>query len=589
MVAATGLTTPLDQWVCAKARTARLEMLLRSHGSGAQKDYTNLNIDDALPLLSHACKTSFGDLTALEFSMRSSQGPLAYSAVLTITGPDEIGIEFPNSGNHATQLQAKMHAAYKAILGGAIGYITQSAGPITPELNEFPIDTPASPKHTPRRVHQNTYSDTANSVTRSLKQGKKPRGVRAKTAPDALNLINTFLQRVYHDHKTTMPKSSQEWEVVYYGGGTTARLTIRLPSGSSRSYGDLPGRPSEPGKVPKIYPSAAAAKKDVANGALKAGVLEFIKFDKPEGTTLSQPTSPTVTKVPARDPLSRYVAYDPSMAVPATGANSIPIAGIASTSANSLPSPPPLSEFVSEESTPTQNVGPVPPLEQVLSFAEDIPRHTTPLHLNQSPSPIDDMEVVDELLGPASFSNTESDEHEEEEEVDELNSSECGNDGALSEGRSEPMELDSETGTPPKEISVNHPGNKVSPPRDDPEPGDEPSHKKQRTEPPESPIEEPNQKPNQELDRQEPKAMVGTSYSNILSEFCFEHGHAQPQVTYQRNFEHSKAEGPVMYNVSISLGASRFELSKQYESIELAEEKLSKRILRQFGIRAKKI
>jgi hypothetical protein len=103
--------------------------------------------------------------------------------------------------------------------------------------------------------------------------------------------------------------------------------------------------------------------------------------------------------------------------------------------------------------------------------------------------------------------------------------------------------------------------------------------------------------------------MTGASYSSILSgivipfirnynqicqrleplEFCFEHGHAQPQVTYQRNFKRPKAEGPVMYGVSITLGASRFELSKEYESIELAEEKLSKRILRQFGVRAKKI
>ncbi|KAH7334118.1 hypothetical protein B0J17DRAFT_721335 [Rhizoctonia solani] len=576
MTVPTGLTTPLDQWVGASARSARLDMLLRSYSSAGRNNHSHLHIDDALPLLSHACKTGFGDLTALEFGVKASQGPLAYSAVLTITGPDEIGIEFPDSGNHATREQAKVHAAYKAILGGAIGYIIQSAGPATLNLNESPVPFPTSPKLATKSVSK---TDAPKSVASNVKQGKKARGQKQKAPPDALNLINTFLQRVYRDHKISMPKSSQEWEVVYFEGGVTARLTIRLPSGSSRSYGDLPGRPSEPGKGPKIYSSTMVAKREVASDALKAGVLQFIKFDKLEGAPQPQPPSPTTSKVLAHAPLSAYVAYDPSRAPRVTGANAIPISGIASTSANVLPPRPSFSSPTPTDNVATHNVGPVPPLEQVL-------------------------DLLDDLLGPASLSNPESSEYEDEE-VDELQSSECGNNRPLSEGRCESMELDSDTGTPPKEVTATHIENRVSPPRDEPEPVDEPPHKKLRIEPPESPI----QGPAQERSPQEPRVMHGSSFSRILSgsiffsirvefqsilidvlvEFCFEHGHAQPQVTYQRNFEHSKAEGPVMYNVSITLGASRFELSKHYESIELAEEKLSKRILRQFGVRAKRI
>ncbi|CAE6495472.1 unnamed protein product [Rhizoctonia solani] len=607
----TGLTTPLDQWVGASARSARLDMLLRSYSSAGRNDHSHLHIDDALPLLSHACKTGFGDLTALEFGVKVSQGPLAYSSVLTITGPDDIGIEFPDSGNHATREQAKVHAAYKAVLGGAIGYIMQSAGPATLNLNEPAVHLPTSPKLATQSVSKTAPSAAPEGVASNVKQGKKPRGSKQKAPPDALNRINTYLQRVYRDHKTPMPKSSQEWKVVYFQGGVAARLIIRLPSGSSRSYGDLPGRPSEPGTSPKIYSSTMAAKREVASNAVDAGVLQFIEFDKPEGVPQPQPPSPTTSKIFAHAPLSAYVAYDPLKAPRATGANLVPISGIARPLANVLPPRPSFPSPRPEENVPSHNVGPVPPLEQALDPPEIISSYTAPPRPTRSPSPPDEMEVVDELLGPASLSNQESSEHEDEEELDELHSSECGNDRPLSEGRSESMELDSDSGTPPKEISVNHIENKASSPRDEPEPEpepepvpvDEPPQKKQRTEPPKSPIQEPNE----ELNPQEPRTMHGTSFSSILSgsisffigfqnilsddhlEFCFERGHAQPQVTYQRSFEQSRVEGPVMYSVSISLGGSRFELAKQYESIELAEEKLSKRILRQFGVRAKKI
>ncbi|KAL5638982.1 hypothetical protein ACGC1H_003378 [Rhizoctonia solani] len=577
MVLPTGLTIPLDQWVCASAHPARLNILLQSCGS-SRSDYSHLNIDDALPLLSHACKTYFGDLKALEFGVKVSQGPLAYSAVLTITGPDEIGIEFPDSGKHSTQELAKMHAAYKAILEGAVGYIMQGASPAITDLNGSSVHIPG---RTIDSVLNTASSNTTQGLVSAVKQGKKPH-VKPKAPPDALNLINTFLQRVYRDHNTPMPKSSREWDVVFFGGGVTARLTIRLPSGKSISYGELPGTLSEPGKHPKIYPSTAVAKREVASDALRAGVLQFIQFGKSEETpTLPQPSSPITTKVRAHNPLSVYVAYDPTKVPRTTGANSVPVSGVARGFAHGLPPRPSLSEH--EVNTPTQDVGPVPPLEQVIEQPETTLSRNTPPRVDRSPSPVDEVEAVDELLGPGSSSNPESSEHADEAEVDELASSVCENDRSLSEGRSKSMELDSNTGSP-KNIAVTY-FPRASLPREESEPVDEPPHKRQRTEPSESPIREASQ----ELDHQEPKLMLGTSYSTILSEFCFERGHAQPQVTYQRIIEHSKTEGLMMYNVSITLGTSRFELSKQYESIELGEEKLSRRILRQFGVRAKKI
>ncbi|CAE6427892.1 unnamed protein product [Rhizoctonia solani] len=551
----------------------------------------------------HACKTCFGDWTALEFDIKASQGPLAYSAVLTITGPDEIGIEFPDSDKHPTQIQAKIHAAYKAILGGAIGYIRKSAGPATHNSNEKTVNIPTSPKRAIKSSVKSGPSDTAKAVAPGAKQGKKAGGAKQKAPPDALNLINTFLQRTYRDHKTTMPKSSQEWNVVFYGGGYAARLTIRLPSGSYRCYGALPGNSYESGRAPKTYPSATAAKREVASDALKAGVLQFIKFDKPDSSTPLHPVSPTATTARAHDPLSSYVAYDPSRSKAVIGAGT-PINGVPSTSANEVTlessgsEPVPVSEDIVD-------AGLVPPLRQVIDSTSTPSHHEDHPDLHRSPSPVDEMEAVDNLLGPASISNPESNsEQEDEDEVDELASSECGNDREMSEGRSESMELDSDAGI---QVDIITPPSKrrVSPIQNEPETVDEQPFKKQKTEPPKSPI----QGDKEELEPREPQVMTGASYSSILSgivipfirnynqicqrleplEFCFEHGHAQPQVTYQRNFKRPKAEGPVMYGVSITLGASRFELSKEYESIELAEEKLSKRILRQFGVRAKKI
>ncbi|KAF8674533.1 hypothetical protein RHS04_07242 [Rhizoctonia solani] len=593
MIETTGLAIPLDQWVCASARVARMDMLLRLYDSGPRNDYSRLGIDDALPLLSHACKASYGNFNALDFDIKSSQGPLSYSAVLTITGPDEIGIEFPDSDKHPTQLQAKKSAAYKAILGGAIGYIMQSASSAVNDSNKSPADLPPPLTRAAESIPKAGSSDTTKTTTTGINQGRKARGAKQKAPPDAMNLINTFLQRTYRDRKMTMPKSSQEWKVVLCGGGVMAHLTIRLPSGSSRSYGDLPGSSVDPAKIPNVYPSATVAKREVASDALKAGVLQFIKFDKTEAPMPPQLTSPTVPMVRAHGPLSSYVAYDPSKDKMAAAGKTGIITKVPRTLTDENVPDPPKSESESESSASSEegaiedsaeDVGPVPPLEQVLDSVPSPSHHGDLPNIDQSLSPIDEVEVVDDLLGPASVSNPEGSSEQDEEEVDELAPSEYGDDGAISEGQSEPMELESDAGTPIGIITV-APEKRPSPQEDEPEPAEKQPFKKQKTEPVENSIEGADQKP------ESPglQVMVGPNYSSILSEFCFERGQAQPQVTYQRNFEHPKVEGPVMYSVSIILGSSRFELSKQYESIELGEEKLSKRILRQFGIRAKKI
>jgi hypothetical protein len=102
-----------------------------------------MTVEDAFPLLIEACRTRFGGLQALDFGIKETNGPLgslfalslvwlaqafspAYSSTLTVTGPDEIGIEFPNSGKHPTQIMAKMHAAHRAVQQGALEFIMQS-------------------------------------------------------------------------------------------------------------------------------------------------------------------------------------------------------------------------------------------------------------------------------------------------------------------------------------------------------------------------------------------------------------------------------------------------------------------------------
>lgn len=143
MAPVTELTMSLDDWVCASARPIRLDILEKSREPGIRHDYSDLSVEEAFPLLIHACMSQFGNLRGLDFGLKESRGPLgvcedgisfrflicfckAYSAALTITGPDEIGIEFPNSGRYPTKLLAKMHAAHRAVQEGAIEYIMQS-------------------------------------------------------------------------------------------------------------------------------------------------------------------------------------------------------------------------------------------------------------------------------------------------------------------------------------------------------------------------------------------------------------------------------------------------------------------------------
>jgi hypothetical protein len=76
MAAATGLAVSLDDWVCASARPVRLDILESSRDPGTRRDYSDLSVEDAFPLLIQACKTRFGDLRGLDFGLKESSGPL---------------------------------------------------------------------------------------------------------------------------------------------------------------------------------------------------------------------------------------------------------------------------------------------------------------------------------------------------------------------------------------------------------------------------------------------------------------------------------------------------------------------------------
>lgn len=108
------------------------------------------------------------------------------------------------------------------------------------------------------------------------------------------------------------------------------------------------------------------------------------------------------------------------------------------------------------------------------------------------------------------------------------------------------------------------------------------------------------------LDSEEVKMMEGESYSKILSgtlfassassytepdsvDYCLEYGRPQPQVTYQRHRVDTTDTSSFNYHVSLVVGNARYELSKNYEKVQEAEEKLSKRILKLFGVKPKKV
>ncbi|KAF8752991.1 hypothetical protein RHS01_07422 [Rhizoctonia solani] len=221
----------------------------------------------------------------------------------------------------------------------------------------------------------------------------------------------------------TMPKSSQEWKVVF--------LRRRLPSGSSRSYGDLPGSSVDPAKIPNVYPSSTVAKREVASDALKAV--------QPSLWSALTDTVKLCSVRPSKDKMA------------AAGKTGI-ITKVPRTLTDENVPDPPKSESESESSASSEegaiedsaeDVVPVPPPGQVLDSVPSPSHHGDLPNIDQSLSPIDEVEVVDDLLGPASVSNPEGSSEQDEEEVDELAPSEYGDDGAISEGRSEPMELES--------------------------------------------------------------------------------------------------------------------------------------------------
>ncbi|KAB5590428.1 hypothetical protein CTheo_6120 [Ceratobasidium theobromae] len=618
MAPVTELTMSLDDWVCASARPIRLDILEKSREPGIRHDYSDLSVEEAFPLLIHACMSQFGNLRGLDFGLKESRGPLAYSAALTITGPDEIGIEFPNSGRYPTKLLAKMHAAHRAVQEGAIEYIMQSQDPST-DSNQIPSPTIAASESVAKDP---SSSSIKPSVPQDAVQHAKAALKKGKPSQDPMNLINAHLQRVYRNHKIKMPKTSQEWTIWEYGSGLAARLTIRLPSGKSRIYGTIIGNVIYPGQSRKTYASPREAKKEVSTDAVKAGVLEFIKSKSGGVPALASMPAPLpapasahaapVEKdrpnfgapLPRHGALSNYVAFDPTTA---RFTASLPRQPANKHQENQLPRRP---------LSPVAPDLPVPPLpaarasdpvaEQVTASPQPTePRYQSFGHVNSLHSPVDEVEAVDELLGPVTDSANDSTNHGASDEEGQFG---LGRDKRsvtpLGDERSEPMDLESDAGTPAREtLIIPDSGRRISPDMDEAQ-AEEPPLKRQKTESLASPILRVGPNSN----AREPRVMYGSSYSNVLSgsvlfdlrlnvrhsilrhaEFCFQTSRAQPQIAYQRHVKDSTKANSIMYHVSIVVGTSRYELSKNYESVQVAEEKLSKRILRQFGIRAKKV
>jgi hypothetical protein len=89
---------------------------------------------------------------------------------------------------------------------------------------EGPTLTSPSEVHLPAAiVPMNVPKATGTDLVKPpIPRNVAPKGKAAlKRGPsqDPMNLINAALQRVYRDHKIKMPKTSQEWEVVPFGGG----------------------------------------------------------------------------------------------------------------------------------------------------------------------------------------------------------------------------------------------------------------------------------------------------------------------------------------------------------------------------------
>ncbi|KAF8598771.1 hypothetical protein BDV93DRAFT_324154 [Ceratobasidium sp. AG-I] len=603
----TPLALPLDDWVAAAARPVQLDVLNASCEPGTRRDYSNITPEDAFPLLIQACRTRFGNLEGLDFNTKQSPGPLAYSATLTITGPDEIGIEFPHSGYHATRTQAKMHAAHRAVQQGAIEFVMQSDAPEPAALAKPTNSISAKPPPPASAQTTEPIAPTVAPIPPNPAPAPNTKSIPPWSAPQArppINLINSVLQKAYNSHKVPLSRTSQTWDLPPYMNGVAARLTIKLPSGKKQSYGTLPGDNSTNGaraKRPQVYPSTKVAKEAVAALAIESGVLDWIRAE--ELPTVPSTRKPLAALESARRtddvPLPSYNQAGPSnQAQPPEGLPPKP---------TFLPAAPP-------KDPPTQSQpagGPDEAYDRMaaeminLLAKETELRHARIPTQNSTPiSPVEEAQAVDELLGSPVASRATS----PGPEVVLIPKKPVPKEGTRSlnveeeDEQSVAMDLETDAGSLTRAASiVSNLGRRASGEIDRVQEAEveEPPRKKQRTEAPDSLV-------GKSLGSGEAKIMEGDSYSKILSgllaapaaymhtepvstDYCLEYGRPQPQVTYQRHRVDATDEGPVNYHVSLVVGNARYELSKNYEKVQEAEEKLSKRILKLFGVKPKRV
>ncbi|KAG8732498.1 hypothetical protein FRC10_000889 [Ceratobasidium sp. 414] len=596
---ATALTVPLDHWVAANSHPIKIESPDDLRALGARRDYSTIGVEEAFALLHHTCKACFGDLAALEFSVKESDGPLAYSATLTVTGPDEIGIEFPDSGKHPTAIMAKMHAAHRAVQQGVIAFMMQgqnlaSNTPRTvPDRFEpsglpprgavthlTPLNPPTVPKK-PQTLPKTLLVPMASTSSVPLGTSSKPLATSSKLPAASfdkspVSVINELLQKVYSAKKLhKLANTGLKWEQKLYHEGYLARMTVTLPSGISKSYGSVPETlPANhhKSKYPlKVEAMPNVAKRAVATYAIKLGVLGFIATEDVSGRALASVVlPPKPTFLPPKPPV-------------ATGSNQIELkVPSVQQEINALP-------FGINNDRLRTSFSPVNDTPIVDERTIDDAPPTDDMQTPGDAQAVNDVQAMDEILGSPQISRPPSPKVGNETFKADVESRHTVRERLGSyepldpDDQSESMELDTEVGAVTREHSVmSDTARKVSLEMEEDRSGEEPPKKRQKTEPPENAVSEKTPGP------VEVKVIQGASYADILSAYCVENGHLQPQVTYQRQRNESDPNAPVLYHVSIVVGLKRYELSKHYESVQSAEEKLSKRILKLFGIRAKK-
>ncbi|QRV95401.1 hypothetical protein RhiJN_23419 [Ceratobasidium sp. AG-Ba] len=603
---ATTLTVPLDDWVMANSRPMKTESLDDLRALGSRRDYVKLTVEEAFSLLYHTCKARFGDLKPLYFDVKESEGPLAYSSTLTVTGPDDIGIEFPNSGWHPTAMVAKMHAAYKAVQQGVIAFLMQGqSSPVPPpQTNPRPVEVKQSPSRgnqldsTP--LLQQPLPQKPNvALPVASSSGLKPKNIPVYDGPNPtlnpnpnppapptkpptktpahvdkspVSIINELLQKVYSAKKMhKQANTGLRWEQKKYPEGSLARMTVVLPSGAKKSYGSVPEVLSEKYRTskyplkPELLPNVA--KRSVATYAIKLGVLDFIASEDVSGKALASVGLP-----------ARPTALPPRPPVP-SGSGSVQLnAPPVQTTTDSQPNDP-TPKLLPSAISPTK--GPQTSVPKPTTASIDVDGHaqaaSTKRPPSGSPEPVQISPETSSKISNETFNASIESHHPTRERL--------GSYEPLVEedeqSQSESMELDSDTRG---NSVVSNAERKVSPEMEAEVLDEQPPKKRLKTDPL---VSEKSASPEAEV--KEPKVMQGPSYVNILSTYCAENGRPQPQVTYQRQLNESDPNGPSLYHLSLVIGTRRYELSKHYESVESAEEKLSKRILKLFGVQAKKI